>query len=105
MSEAHPDDEWQMQSNREEKIVLDQPRSFDERRAAAQILVDRLHYDLPLALDGMENRAETAYAAWPERLYVVEKGGRLAYCGGLGPFGFDVEEMERALAALLARGR
>lgn len=91
-----------MESNRKDKIVIDQPASFAERRHAAQILVDRLGYDLPLAIDGMDNRAEAAYAAWPERLYVVAKGGRVAYRGGLGPFGFDTQEMERALSALLA---
>ena len=94
-----------MDSNREEKIVLAQPRSFDERKSAAKILVERLHYDLPLALDGMDNKAETAYSAWPERLYVVDRGGRLAYCGAVGPFGFDAAEMERALRGLLALSR
>jgi hypothetical protein len=92
-----------MESNRQDEIVIDQPESFEERRQAARILVERLHYDLPLALDSMENRAEAAYAAWPERLYVVDVGGRIAYRGGLGPFGFDPAEMERALAKLLER--
>lgn len=103
MSEAHPDDEWQMESNREEKIVIDQPKSFEERRQAAKILVEKLHYDLPLALDGMDDHAEAAYAAWPERLYVVDAGGKIAYRGAVGPFGFDPREMEHALDALLAR--
>ena len=101
VSEAHPDDEWQMDSNRKDKIVIKQPRAFTERREAAKILVERLHYDIPLAIDGMENRAEAAYAAWPERLYIVEKGGRIVYRGGLGPFGFDPPEMERSLSALV----
>jgi hypothetical protein len=52
----------------------------------------------------MQGPAETAYSAWPERLYVVAKGGTLVYRGGLGPFEFDPEEMERALADHLARG-
>jgi hypothetical protein len=90
-----------MDSNRQEDIVIDQPRSIEERREAARILVERLGYDLPLALDDMANRAEDAYAAWPERLYVVAKGGRIVYRGGLGPFGFDAEEMEGALTAHL----
>jgi hypothetical protein len=102
VSEAHPDDEWQMDSNRQERIVINQPRGFEERREAARILVDRLHYDLPLALDSMDNPAENAYAAWPERLYIVAAGGRIVYRGGLGPFGFDPQEMEKALAAHLA---
>lgn len=105
MSEAHPDDEWQMDSNREDQIVVKQPLSFEERREAAKILVERLKYDMPLAIDSMDNRAEAAYAAWPERLYVVAKGGRIVYRGGLGPFGFDPDEMEKALAAHLAAVR
>ncbi len=102
MSEAHPDDEWQMESNRRDQIVINQPKAFEERRQAAQILVERLGYDLPIALDSMDNKAEAAYAAWPERLYVVAVGGRIVYRGGLGPFGFDTLEMEEALMAHLS---
>jgi hypothetical protein len=91
-----------MKSNREDAVVFNQPRSFEERRNAARILVERLEYDLPLAIDAMDNKAEAAYAAWPERLYVVAAGGRIVYRGGLGPFGFDPAEMERALTAHLA---
>ena len=90
-----------MESNREEDVVIDQPRSLEERRQAAAILVERFGYDLPLAIDAMDDRAETAYAAWPERLYVIAAGGRIVYRGGLGPFGFDTEGMEQALAAHL----
>jgi hypothetical protein len=82
-------------------VIIDQPRTLEERRAAAAILVERFEYDLPLAIDGMDNRAERAYAAWPERLYVIAKGGRIVYRGGLGPFDFDPAEMEQALDAHL----
>jgi len=91
-----------MDSNREDDIVIDQPTSFEERRLAAELLVERLEYELPVAIDSMQNQAETAYAAWPERLYVVAQGGRIVYRGGLGPFHFDLEEMEEALSAHLA---
>ena len=94
-----------MESNRRDQIVINQPKAFEERRQAAQILVERLGYDLPIALDSMDNKAEAAYAAWPERLYVVAVGGRIVYRGGLGPFGFDTLEMEEALARHLASVR
>jgi hypothetical protein len=94
-----------MESNRKDKVVIDQPKVFAERREAAQILVERFKYDLPLAIDSMDNKAEAAYAAWPERLYVIAAGGRVVYRGGLGPFGFDPQEMEKALAAHLAAVR
>ena len=94
-----------MESNRKDQIVIKQPRDFEERRQAVRILVERLKYDMPVAIDSMENKAEAAYAAWPERLYVVAAGGRIVYRGGLGPFGFDPQEMEKALAGHLASVR
>ena len=90
-----------MDSNVQERIVFDQPKSFAERQAAAKVLVERLGYSLPLAIDPIEAPAETAFAAWPERLYIVERGGRIAYKGEMGPFGFHPEEAEAALAKLL----
>jgi iodothyronine deiodinase-like protein len=103
VSEAHPDDEWQMESNRKDKVVFKQPKSFAERLEAAKILVERLHYKAPVAIDSMDNLADTAYSAWPERLYVIAPGGRIVYKGGMGPFEFKPEEAEKALGDYLAK--
>ena len=90
-----------MEVNREEDVVFRQPTTFAERQALAAVLVDRLKYRLPLAIDGIDNAADRAYAAWPERLYVIGRGGRIVYKGGMGPFGFKPEEAEKSLAAYL----
>jgi type I thyroxine 5'-deiodinase len=90
-----------MDSNVEEKIVFKQPKTFPERKQAASLLVDRLKYRAPLALDGIEGAAEKAYGAWPERIYIIGTDGRVSYQGGLGPFGFHPDEAERRLAALV----
>lgn len=100
IAEAHPDDEWQMDSNREEKMVFNQPKTFDARRELAGVLVDKLKYRVPLAVDTMDNQADQLFAAWPERIYVLDAGGRVTYKGGMGPFGFKPEEAEKVLAAL-----
>jgi len=102
ISEAHPDDEWQMESNRKEGFVHRQPQTMEERQKLAGILVDRLKYRMPVALDPIDGRAEKAFAAWPERIYVIDRGGRILYKGGMGPFGFDPKEAEGTLAALPA---
>ena len=102
IAEAHPEDEWQMDSNVEENVVFKQPRLLEERREAAKILVERLKCRLPVAIDGMDNRADAAFAAWPERIYIVAPGGRVAYKGGMGPFEFDVEAAGKKLSELLA---
>jgi len=91
-----------MDSNREEQVVLKQPRVFAERHDAVKILVDRLHYRMPVAVDAMDNRADQAYAAWPERIYILGPGGRVLYKGGLGPFYFQPDEAGRKLSEILA---
>lgn len=103
ISEAHPDDEWQMDSNRKDKFVFNQPKTFEERKELAKVLVDRLEYRMPVAIDNLDNRAESVFGAWPERIYVLEPGGRIAFKGEMGPFGFHPEEGEKALEALLER--
>ena len=64
--------------------------------------MDRLKYRLPLAVDGIENAADQAYAAWPERIYVIGTGGTIVYKGGMGPFGFKPDDAREALASYLA---
>ena len=83
-------------------MVFNQPRRLEERREVAKILVERLKCRLPVAIDGMDDRAATAFAAWPERIYIIGSDGRVAYKGGMGPFDFDVEEANEKLTALLA---
>lgn len=92
-----------MESNREENLVFKQPKLFEERRELAKILVERLKYRMPVAIDAIDNRADKAFAAWPERIYVIGAGGRIAYKGEMGPFGFHPDEAEKALATLVDR--
>lgn len=56
---------------------------------------------MPCVVDDMNDSAERAYAAWPERLYVVGTDGRIAYAGRMGPFGFDPDELGAWLRANL----
>lgn len=89
-----------MDSNREEKLVFNQPRQMEERRKLVQVLVDRLKYRIPVAIDAMDDRADKLFAAWPERIYVLGAGGRILFRGDVGPFGFLPEEAEKVLAGL-----
>jgi hypothetical protein len=94
-----------MDSNREDGFVFQQPKTLDRRRELASVLVHRLGYRMPVAIDPIENPAGTAFAAWPERIYIVGADGRVAYKGGMGPFGFDPAEAETALKGLLGTSR
>jgi hypothetical protein len=100
IKEAHPADEWQMESNEEDGVVFDQPRSDEERMVRAQAFVSEMDIEAPTLVDDIRNTANACYAAWPERLYVVDTTGRIAYKGGMGPFKFDTDELEEFLATL-----
>ncbi len=100
IKEAHPSDEWQMDSNEEDGVVFPQPRNDTERRLRAQAFVTEMEVEGLTLVDDIRNTANACYAAWPERLYVIGTDGRIAYKGGMGPFDFDTDELEEFLATL-----
>ena len=97
--EAHPTDEWQMKSNLKDDVCYAQPKNLQQRLAIANDFVKRFQYPVPFGVDDMNNAANDAYAAWPERLYVVDEHGRIAYRGGMGPFNYNPKEVRDWLAA------
>lgn len=94
IKEAHPDDEWQMDVNLKEDVCYLQPKTLEQRLAIANDFVKRFNYRIPLVVDPIENPANAAYAAWPERLYVLDERGTIVYKGKPGPFGYHPEEVE-----------
>jgi len=99
IKEAHPEDEWQMTANEKESVCYPQPKTLAQRAAIANDFARRFHYDVPLAVDPMDNRANALYAGWPERFYIVDERGTIVYKGKPGPFGYRPEEVEAWLQA------
>jgi type I thyroxine 5'-deiodinase len=97
--EAHPTDEWQMKSNVKDDVCYAQPKNLEQRVAIANDFTKRFKYTLPFGIDDMSNQADAAYSAWPERLYIIDESGRIAYSGGMGPFHYKPSEARDWLAA------
>ena len=104
IAEAHAEDGWQTRSNEEEGVVIRQHTSIEERRRAAQRCAVELGLTIPMLLDGMDDAACRAFSAWPERIYILDGEGRVAYQGGHGPYDFDPDQARAALAAMVAGG-
>ena len=104
IKEAHPEDEWQMDSNEKEGICYRQPKSLPERVAIARDFASRFRFEMPLLVDPMDNRANGAYAGWPERIYIIDEAGTIVYKGKPGPFGFHPEEADQWLAGRFEGG-
>lgn len=100
IKEAHPDDEWQMDANLESDVVFTQPNTLESRMELARTFIDQMKIEGKTLVDDMANTANACFAAWPERLYVLDKSGEILYKGGMGPFYFDPDEVRELLEEL-----
>lgn len=99
--EAHPSDAWQLPVNVKENVVYASPVDSNQREDLAGICVVKLGIEMPAIVDDFNNSTDTAYSGWPDRLYVIDRDGKVAYKSRPGPFGFKPSEMERVLAELM----
>jgi iodothyronine deiodinase-like protein len=104
IAEAHAEDGWQTTSNRQEGVVIKQHTTIGERRAAAHRCARELAITIPMLIDGMDDAACKAFSAWPERIYIIDREGTIAYQGGHGPYDFHPEEARAALESMLPAG-
>ncbi len=104
IQEAHARDGWQVPVNEQEGVVYEQPRRAEEREAVAEACVVGLKLSIPTLIDEMTNEVDRAYAALPDRLYLIDAEGRIAYRSGPGPMGFKPQELEAAIGEVVDRG-
>lgn len=86
-----------MQSNVRDRVLFASPRNETERFDVAGACVRKLGIKFPALVDRFDNRVETAYTAWPDRLYLIAAGGRVLYKSKPGPFGFDPSLLATAI--------
>jgi hypothetical protein len=99
--EAHAEGEDQVPRNLDEDVIFEQPATSDERAEVAAACMLRHNFSFPMLMDNMENEAEEKYMSWPDRLYLIDSDGKIAYQGGMGPLYFDVDEFEQELKKLV----
>jgi type I thyroxine 5'-deiodinase len=101
IQEAHPTDAWQVRSNLAENVIFASPKTLEERNQVAGLCALNLGIEFPAVVDTLDNRTEMAYTAWPDRLYVIDRDGRIAYKSAPGPFGFQPEGVAETLRTLV----
>jgi hypothetical protein len=105
ITEAHPSDIWQMQSNIKDKVVFASPKTEEERALIAGACVRKLAIKFPAVLDEFGNSTEKAYTGWPDRLYLIDSHGRVAYKSKAGPFGLKPDQLATALSQVTIQAR
>ncbi len=99
--EAHPTDGRQSRKNERDGIEVKDPKTLEEREEVASDCAQDMKLSIPFLIDNMKNDVGKTWAAWPDRIYIVGKDGKVAYQGGAGPWGFKPSEAEQKLKALL----
>ena len=87
--------------NRDSDISFNDPTTDEERQEAASVCALRLKIRMPVVVDEVDDQIASAYGALPDRLYLVAKGGLIAYQGEPGPWGFEPEKLAQAIEIVL----
>jgi hypothetical protein len=88
--------------NRRSDISVLEPTTDDERRAIAATCAVNLRMRMDMVVDAVDNAVASTYGGWPDRLYLIARGGTIAYQGDEGPFGFKPDVLEHAIEHELA---
>jgi len=102
LKEIHPTDGWQVKENEQDAVLFRQHRSMNERVEVGAACMVKMALEMPAAVDEMNDAVGLAYAAMPERLYLIGVDGKVAYKGGMGPMFFRPDEWEQAIEGYLA---
>jgi len=99
--DAHPTDGWKMKSNELVGINVAQPKTQADRNLVASQCCQTLKLTMPLLVDTIDDTVNRAYSGFPDRLYLIDRTGKIAYKGGRGPFGYKPRELEQTLLMML----
>ena len=109
-AEAHTEDGWKLveqyvndaEYTDESDFRFPYARNIHERKEMAKWLISKKHFDMPVALDTIEDKLLKAYNSWPIRLYIIHDG-TIAFCGDQGPFGYSPPGLDAVLQKLINR--
>ena len=101
--EAHATGEWQSTVNEREHVQLAPASSMEQKHEYAMMCTRKLELRFPSAVDGLDNAAEQAYAAWPSRVYVISADGQVRYSSGLIEEEFDRVALESAIRSVISK--
>ena len=66
-----------MSSNDRSGVAVAQPKSIEERTSVASTCSATLKMTIPLCVDTLDDAVGRAYSGLPDRLYLLDKWGRV----------------------------
>ena len=78
----------------ESLLKILQTNTLADRTENALMCLETLKLTCPTVVDREDNSVNAAYAGWPDRFYIVDVDGKIAFRGGPGPGGFKPNDVE-----------
>jgi hypothetical protein len=81
------------------------PKTLAERQKVAEDFAKQMKLSVPILVDTIDDQVERAYSGWPDRIYILDREGKIVHKGAPGPGGFapSVREAPAVLDKLLSR--
>jgi tetratricopeptide (TPR) repeat protein len=95
--EAHGDAGWQSTVNQRENVAQPDASSIGQKREYAAACLRKLKIQYAAVVDGMDDAVERAYSAWPSRVYLIDRQGRVKFNTLLDQERFDAQGLEAAI--------
>ena len=79
-------------------VDIKQPTTQEERNAvAARANTQLLNVEMPLYVNTIDNKVNTAYTGMPTRIYLIDENGSVVFNQRIGPISFHPDGLENAI--------
>jgi type I thyroxine 5'-deiodinase len=72
-----------------EQFQIADPKTLEERQRVAEKFAAIVKLSVPIYVDTIDDQVEQAYSGWPDRIYVLDRNGKIVHKGQTGPGGFQ----------------
>ena len=103
VKEAHAAGQWQSGRNTRADVTLPAATNFADKQQHAAMCARTLHLPFPALVDGMDGAIESAYNAWPSRLFLIDKAGNIALSTRLTELDFQPDRVQALLETLTVK--
>jgi len=93
INEAHASDGWRLGNF----VDIPNHKCIEDRKKAANMLINKFGLRLPVVLDTMTNEFDKAFAVWPERYYIAYEDQMVFVAEPTHEFGFDRTVLHRQI--------
>jgi glutathione peroxidase-family protein len=85
------------------QFQISDPKTLEERQKVAEKFAGAVKLSVPVLVDSIDDQVEHAYTGWPDRIYILDRDGKIVHKGETGPRGFQpsIKEAPSILDKLL----